>query len=710
MHGQTGIRVPSPCAAAPYGSMDAGELPWDSVDETVGEWSDQANASPAPGSAKRSFWRLDRSGKLTTLLSVAATVAAYVLLRCYRQFSFVNSHVKGPLRSLAEGEEAGPELPCWGGGLEGNQASAGASDDAFELNMQQRAEGVMQRMVQVTKDCSSVAALLPPPFPMRVVDLFLGLCIQEVAALSSLLGGAFEEQKAEVLQTAVDTARDAKHVCRERSTRAQQQHASRLMQYALHMWGANPEIPPLANEVRLQMLKELLKLQETALGFIETAVSSFLKSHHSLTQITEEAAYELTEELKRIIYTRRTQVFRSKHLSHYLRDSEAKRSRGKLLSLLCGQLHPEEPDYTFEKQLDDLVSGRTWVRFPLQHTRSDLLEAYQAKEMLPAKQHESQAKQSTATKGLHASKTRSGGRHKRFHVPPRFRCRDRFSKRKKEETGAQEGLQSSDTTHREQTQQMPSGFSPSCEAQSSQVAQSLRREDQPSTIPPGQSVPELGTAFSKLALGPVGANLRRTGCPSSDRIASLSMAGSPKGAAPAAEKVLEASASRREGKMSFGVAEGAPWSPWSSAWSPHLPFSPLRVASDPDSATIYMANTLEGSSSHEAPQHLARQEGRLFSSLALPSSSVLFTTPQLIASAATEMLDTLRSQAAPAQSQNVAQYYSSPGFAASASSLLISSSLTRGLAIQPVDVPSPSEAERRSGYLHSEGQRLPERR
>lgn len=117
-----------------------------------------------------------------------------------------------------------------------NESRAGAgANDGIELAMQQRTKNVVQGLIRVTKDCSSVAVSLPPPLNIHVIDLFLGFCIQEVAALSALLGRQFEEQKAEVLQTTIGAARVVKGLCRERTTKSQQQHASRLVQYALHL-------------------------------------------------------------------------------------------------------------------------------------------------------------------------------------------------------------------------------------------------------------------------------------------------------------------------------------------------------------------------------------------------------------------------------------------------------------------------------------------
>ncbi|CDI85161.1 hypothetical protein EPH_0061770 [Eimeria praecox] len=187
------------------------------------------------------FWRLERNLQLAAQLLLSALAVAFVLLRCYRQVVVVNSPGKEPVRSLAEGEGSGRELPCWD-----TQPLAGAIDDEFERTMQQRTEDVVRRLVQVTKDFSSVAVLFPLPYNFRIIDLSLGLCIQEAAALSSLLGMQFEGHKAEIIQTAVAEALHAKRACQKhgkKATKAQNMQVSRLLNVlcnsGLKMWCAD---------------------------------------------------------------------------------------------------------------------------------------------------------------------------------------------------------------------------------------------------------------------------------------------------------------------------------------------------------------------------------------------------------------------------------------------------------------------------------------
>ncbi|CDJ30227.1 LOW QUALITY PROTEIN: uncharacterized protein EMH_0056240 [Eimeria mitis] len=337
----------SGCGFARRGSMGTAPLSLDSIDKEQQEWGAQASAPSRHVAAKHPFWRLGQNIQLKTMLLVSSLAAAFVLLRCYHQLTAVNISGKGSLRSLA-------------------------------------------RLIQVTKDCSSVAVMLPSPFLMKLGDLFLGLCIQEVAALSTLLEDQFDRQKADVLQTAMDAAHELMRVSQQRDNNAQLLHASRLLKFARRL--LNPEVKdsPLAKSVRLRMLTELLALQEAALGLIETAVSSALKSLHSKRHATAELINELFEELRRVIYTRRRHVFKSKHLSRHLRRYERGYNRAVMMGIRDIQRLDEEPDTTFEAKLAELRDTKAWIKMPLEKTRRLLLEAAHQKEGHPAKQQELQ--------------------------------------------------------------------------------------------------------------------------------------------------------------------------------------------------------------------------------------------------------------------------------------------------------------------------------
>ncbi|CDJ50148.1 hypothetical protein EBH_0031210 [Eimeria brunetti] len=294
--------------------MDAGHSSWDSRRGTLQEWEAQARAHAVHATSKRPLWRQARDLEGMALLLAAAFAAAFAILHCYSQITANSILGKGNLRFLAEGEGAGSsarrEAPCWGAGLGSNQSAADTSGD-IEPAILDRTEDVLTRLIQVAEDCSLIAVTLPSPFTMNVTDLFLGFCIQEVAALSTLLGMRFDEKKATALKAALKSARDAMQFSKGRDKRTQQKHANRLVKYAKRLSAPGPNHPLLANVVRSQMLEELLQLQELALELLETAISSFFKLQQSAVPISAEAIKELTEELKRVIYTRRRQVFMS---------------------------------------------------------------------------------------------------------------------------------------------------------------------------------------------------------------------------------------------------------------------------------------------------------------------------------------------------------------------------------------------------------------
>lgn len=301
------------------------------------------------------------------------------------------------------------------------------------------------------------------------------------------------------------------------------------------------------------MLKELLELQKTALGLIQAAVSSVLKSKHSVHQVTAGAAYELVEELKRIIYTRRIQVFRCKHLSRILRRFEAERSRGKLMPQLDLNRLDMEPKPALEEQLANLVHGEGWVRIPLQQAQISLLDASVEKRGPPTKQRKPEEVQRTAARAAQASRTLLGSNPQRFNAPPRFRGLGRFSKVRAWKDWVQESLEETDASHNEQIER--TAFCRSYGAQSLQGAQAVPHQPPTPTSPPSPALTELRTAFSKLVLS---RHSRQGDCPPGS---AASLAARPQPAVPEADETWEASWRKGDTELSFDAAKEAPWSP-----------------------------------------------------------------------------------------------------------------------------------------------------
>ncbi|CDI85720.1 hypothetical protein EPH_0065190 [Eimeria praecox] len=655
--------------------MEAGHLKFDSSSEALEKWRAQASGSALHATAKRRFRRVHRNLQLATLLPVAALTVAFMLLRCYLQLAVLSIPGKGPLRSLAEEEGAGRETRCWGAHLEGSQSLVGGSD-SIELAVQQQTEDVVRKMVQTVRGGLPVAALLPSRYSMLAIDLFLGLCIQEVAALESLLGKAFKDGKAEVLET---------------------------------------------------VIKEASK----ALELIEAAISSS-KPNRARKLIDEEAAYSLIQEMKRLIYTRRDQVFRSNHLSHFLRGLEEKRARGKLTDPLNIRLLEEEPEQTLEEKLDNLVTGALWVNVPFRRPQASLQQSSPQKEGTPAKEDKSQSMQSPPNLS-----TSSRCRRRGFNVPPRLAGKDDISGRSTHEKGTHQTQTKPHSSHPETSRQMLGGFYPSHKAKPLQASHATshqapsitypprppfpkletagsKQTQAPSiTYPPRPPFPKLETAGSKQTLGPTGPTPPWSGRSSSGLASTSSLDARPQPTVPAEEEkeTLEASGPRRQTEMRFGVPKEAPTWPWSSTWSPYSPLlpgphqafgRPAYMAGTVEGASshqpgphqafgrpAYMAGTVEGASSHQAPPNQVGQVWTPISQYSSPSSSFPFTNPQSIAAEAAALLYSSGSQSPPAEST----------LAASSGSTL--SSLVKGQTVQPMGFPSYSAPSRRPADLHS---------
>ncbi|CDJ36295.1 uncharacterized protein EMH_0075930 [Eimeria mitis] len=643
MNGQTEISFSSPGGAATVGRMRISPSPWDSGKEALKEWASHAPASTRHAVVKGRSWPLGRSFQLTTLLLVSAVAVAFVILRCHRQITAVNNPGNGPLRSLAEGEGAGRATLCGASEVHGSLLAAGASG-AIELALLERAEGVVQRLIQVTKDCRSAAVLVPQSFSMKVVFLFLGFCIQEVAALSALLGVEFEEQKVEALQTAVQASKEVRFACFQQARKSQLQHASRMERYAQEFWGTDVENPPLAAEVRTQMLKELLELQELALELIEAAVASLLQSEHSGTQVTEEVTLHFVDEVTRVVYTRRDQVFKNKHLSHYLRIAEETRSRGKLVGPLKVKDLDERPEQSFEEQYEDLIKGKNWVGKPWNKTEGDLLEASLQTEVSPEEQSDSLGMDGASGEGAPARTRRARRARRGSVVPPRLKASSRSS-----------GMGPSKTL-KEETHGSP--------AKARTTEPAITHQAPTTASSRGQQLHELDIAVPALSPDVL---LRGGTRPPPGPAASPFPAASL--TVPAAAETLEAPWGRREATTQFGVTEQTPSTPWSSAWPPRLRVSPRPPAPDSASATAAdVADAMEGLSLYQPTQPLDSQLWEVSSSVDAQLSSFL-TTPQSISKAASEMLDSLRTQAPPMDMQGMARYRSGFSFYAPSSSI-----------------------------------------
>ena len=101
-------------------------------------------------------------------------------------------------------------------------------------------------------------------------DLFVGLCIQEVAAMSAMLGGESREQRANALERGKHAVGSVKVFSTSRGTTAH------LVEYANLLLKEKAGSATLATGMRLMMLNELLQLQ--ALEILEIAISSVLMS------------------------------------------------------------------------------------------------------------------------------------------------------------------------------------------------------------------------------------------------------------------------------------------------------------------------------------------------------------------------------------------------------------------------------------------------
>ncbi|CDJ50149.1 hypothetical protein EBH_0031220 [Eimeria brunetti] len=696
--------------------MNIGNFPWDGRGEVLQEWRAQADPSSVQAAAKRPFWPLGRKIQLMALLLLIALAVPFVILRCYRQLIDNNTPGKGHWRLLAEGEGGGHEASCGGGKLETSQSSAD-TPDSIEHEMLERTKNVVRGLIQVAKDCSSIAVSLPSPYAMHVTDLFLGLCIQEAAALSALLGAQFDEKKAEILRVAIDKARRVMYVSKCRQQMLQQKHASRLVKYARKLSSPAQENPPLANAERLKMLEELLELQEEAIRLIKAVISPYLELPHSRQQTDPKRAGELTEELKSVIYARRRQVFKNKYLSDRLRQLESSRKQGIITSSRNLSKLDEEPEQGVKEQLADLGHALSEAKKLHGNDQRNVFESSPQKGGSSVRQHKSQGMLHTATQGVPPSRTRSGGTYKRFEVPPRFQAARKIEGNSRfeafgsvsgqetpnsQERQIKESFAKAHATHSQDIQETIADFTPSYEAHSWKATQALQRQAPVANSPPNQQLPELGTGFSKIQLSrKQGWGVARSSGPeassSLDKRQIRTMVGT--------DELSETPWGRMEAQARLPISNEESWPPRSRAWPTRFPNSPLPPTPAEVSTTeTDMGNSLQRVSSRQPAQPASSLRWEFIPHVVSPPSPFPFTTPHSIASAANEVLYSLRRQAPPAGMQSTTQSHSWSTF--NAPPISSPSSPTRKQGTQSGGILRSSEPENRPGGLYLASQQM----
>ncbi|CDI87869.1 hypothetical protein EPH_0065860 [Eimeria praecox] len=500
-------------------------------------------------------------------------------------------------------------------------------------------------------------------------------------------------------------------------------HATRLMQMANRLSTEEAENPPLAGEVRSQMLEDLLKLQEAALELLEAATSSVLNSGGPVREITVEIINEFTEEMKRVVYVRREQVFTSRHLSHRLRSLEAERNRGLLVRRWNMENMDRKPEKSLKSKLAELTSGGTWIKQPLQETKQTLSERLSQQASSRRKKRKPKATRSTAVEGAQTPKISSEDISLLVEVPPRPKLQRRFSQMRRQTQGTQGNLGKMDTTYPEQPQQASGGFSASKEAQTVEGTQQLPHQAPVSVSPPGRALPELAKAYSRLSLGSTGrrprcddspysgqaassllasSTGRRPRCddsPYSGQAASSLLASSPRLTVPATGETLEKSGGTRAPEIRPVGSEEAPRSSWSRAWSPGSPFSRLYQATDQTTAAAaYATETVQGVSSQQPHPSKVGPQGNFMPPHASPPPSFPVTTSQSLASDAYEAIHSPRPQAPHMHMQNLVSLELA---AASPVPSPTSSSLKRKETPQPIGVLISPVPEGSPADLHS---------
>ncbi|CDJ60864.1 hypothetical protein EMWEY_00035560 [Eimeria maxima] len=739
--------------------MDTSSVPHKGGDEFLEKGNAQANAAAVHSSAKLPRWRPRRNIRLATLLLLATLAATFVLLRCHRQLTVGRSPGEAHLRSLAEGEGAWGTTPCGGADVDGDE-TPDAAGNGIPPSMQQRVDAVMEKLEKVTKDLSCVACELPYPFTMKLLDLSAGFCIQEVAALSTLLGGEFDRRKVEMMETVLAEGRMVRNFSKDRDSLQQQTHTNRVMNAARHIIRGTPVHPTLTRSLRLEMLEELLHLQELAISLIDAVVSRVLRSNPE-GELSLELTNEVMEEVRRIVYLRRAQVFMSSHLSHQLRAIETTNRRGLLVQVKRIAKIDARPKLTLDEKVAELIQVGEWKKKTVDETRQEMVEAIakggkpmdraprtsgsaaserQARTPLlrsspPTLQsdgtsqnwrgspqsglsgemegylprhHESQVTQSAATDVLSASKTHFSGKRPsskfsppRF-LPPRFQRQSSFkgvTSMKEISTG---GFGNTEASLAPETLPATGEFSHMYTGESQLKSYAQPYQATTVTYRPGQSLPELGTAPSEPG---VSLNISWDEHASSGPASTSSLGTRLQRTVAGADVPLEAPRQGWDAARQSGVATTPSWSPWSSNWPTLLPITPQRQTPDPHMTL----NRSQGDTSQQTSKQVDRLPW-VFAFFPVPSpSSGPFTTPQATASAGAAMLYSGQPQERSAVVQSMTPPPSRPHLPKQPSSISPASSLMMEQGVHSGVPGSSVQTMMSPRYFHSVGRGIPRR-
>ena len=213
------------------------------------------------------------------------------------------------------------------GALHASAAEGGIGED-----LTGRASGAMRMLACFADECWRALYVVDPLTRVNGTALFLGLAVQELAALAAVLDGDLQERRKELSRTVIERAkaliRSVPRAMREGSRR---RCLSNLLDLVIDVGDMAPQAVWMPPSERRERLRTLVAVQEAAL---ERAISAMRKLE-SISRQKQVSTAAVKLELKRfanLTHTRRRQIFREPVLSQWLGEHRTQKRQGVLLT------------------------------------------------------------------------------------------------------------------------------------------------------------------------------------------------------------------------------------------------------------------------------------------------------------------------------------------------------------------------------------------
>lgn len=284
-------------------------------------WSPEDRGASLP--LVKLHWLFRHVGLRASLIVVAALSAAF--------FVFVCSRHLGQLWRSGLRVSAGDESLSACGGM--NKESTSSDFVHISEELEKKVTRVLSLIESLANTCEDVLHHVPTKIRSRGIKELLGSSIQELAALSGLLGDNMNDRRKAVAERVFVVAealtlRDSISSIGKRVRNNVNNFKSLLKKVK----NSEPCAAQMAHEKRMSLLSELLELQLVGFELQISAVKNVLQSAMGDVQPADEELQAKMRGWGAVVFTRRLQIFSVPTLSDWLRKHQKSgKTKGLLL-------------------------------------------------------------------------------------------------------------------------------------------------------------------------------------------------------------------------------------------------------------------------------------------------------------------------------------------------------------------------------------------